>query len=294
MADDARIDVPISLVRALVDSQFPQWSNLPLRPVAQQGWDNKTFRLGDRLKVRLPTAAGYAAQAEKEFHCLPALAHHLPLPIPAPLALGHPGHGFGWPWLVLDWLDGEPLTLVQPRPSQMRLAHDLALFLNALRGADTGNGLPAGPHNFHRGGALAHYDGETRECVDALGGRIDGARALTVWEEALSSHWPHPPVWVHGDIAVGNLLVSEGRLAGVIDFGSCAVGDPACDLVIAWTWFEEDAGAAFRSAMGLDENSWARARGWALWKALLVEARGGAAHASEVPPFEVIERVTRA
>jgi len=263
--------VDASLARRLVDRQFPQWASLPLVPVPVQGWDNRTFRLGDALNVRLPSAPSYAAQVDKEQRWLPLLAPHLPLPIPVPVARGAPGLGYPHPGSVLHWIPGEPAsagTIGAPAT----FAVDLAAFLVALRGVDATAGPAAGAHNFFRGGPLEVYADETLRAVDTLGGAVPRDAALAVWEAAMATTWHTDPVWVHGDVAAGNLLVRDGRLAAVIDFGSSGVGDPACDTVIAWTLLCGASRAAYRAALRLDDATWARGRGWALWKALITLA----------------------
>ena len=271
---DSRFDpetIDAALVRRLVAAQFPQWAALTVRPVAHGGWDNRTFHLGEEMTVRLPSAARYVAQVEKEQLWLPRLAAGLPLPIPAPLGMGAPDENYPWPWSVYGWIEGETAT-VAPIFDRRRFAADLAGFLDALHRVDTTGGPEAGPHSFFRGGPLATYDAETRRAIAALDGRIDANAATEVWEAALNATWRGPPVWVHGDVAAGNLLVRDGRLSAAIDFGCCAVGDPACDLAIAWTFLEGDAREAFRGALPLDGATWARGRGWTLWKALIVLA----------------------
>lgn len=264
-----RIDT--ALVAWLVASQFPRWAHLPVRAVELDGWDNRTFRLGDDMLVRLPSAAGYAAQVAKEQRWLPVLAPRLPLPIPVPLAAGEPDGPYPWPWSVYRWLDGEPAetaTVADP----VAFGTALGGFLTALRAVDTAGGPAAGEHNFHRGGPLRVYDGQTREAVAALDGHLDPVPVLRLWDVALASRWAGPPVWVHGDVSAANLLVRDGRLGAVIDFGCSGVGDPACDTVIAWTMLAGAARRAFREAVGLDDDTWARGRGWALWKALITVA----------------------
>jgi aminoglycoside phosphotransferase (APT) family kinase protein len=145
----------------------------------------------------------------------------------------------------------------------------LAGFLTALQQADASGGPPPGEHNFYRGGRLAVYDQETRDAIRALRGEIDSDAATYVWEAALAAHWDGQPVWVHGDVAPSNLLVLDGRLSAIIDFGCSAVGDPACDLTVTWTFFVGDSRRALHAGMPLDDGTWARARGWALWKALM-------------------------
>jgi aminoglycoside phosphotransferase (APT) family kinase protein len=266
-----RDDINADLVRRLVAAQFPQWADLPIEPVRFGGWDNRTFHLGEEMSVRLPSAQGYAAQVEKEHRWLPGLAPHLPLPIPVPLAMGVPSEDYPWHWSVYRWLDGEVAT-IENIADLPEFAIALAQFLTALYRIDPRGGPPAGPHSFYRGGPLTVYDGETRQAIAVLGEQIDTEAAAAVWQAALGATWHGPPVWVHGDVAVGNLLVKEGRLSAVIDFGCSAVGDPACDLVIAWTLLSGESREAFRAAVPVDGAAWARGRGWALWKALITLA----------------------
>jgi aminoglycoside phosphotransferase (APT) family kinase protein len=263
--------IDAALARRLVGSQFPHWADLPVEPVAAGGWDNRTFRMGRDMAVRLPSAAPYAAQVEKEHRWLPILAPALPLPIPVPLAIGEPAHGYPWRWSIYRWLPGQAATLARIADLPA-FATALAEFLAALQGIDAADGPPAGPHSFWRGGPLAIYDAETRRAIVALGERIDSRAVTAVWDAALAAAWSGAPVWVHGDVAAGNLLVKDGHLTAVIDFGCSGVGDPACDLAIAWTLFEDESRQAFRSALPLDASAWARGRGWALWKALIVLA----------------------
>ena len=265
------VEINVSLVRRLVTAQFPRWADLPIRAVEFDGWDNRTFRLGETMSVRLPSAEWYAAQVEKEHRWLPRLAPLLPLPIPVPLAMGVPAEGYPWNWSIYRWLDGEPATLA-PIADLPQFATTLAHFLTALQRIDPTGGPPPGPHNFYRGGPLMVYDGETRNAIAALDGQIDTAAVTAVWEAALNATWHGPPVWVHGDVAAGNLLVTEGRLSAVIDFGTSGVGDPACDVVIAWTFLSGASREAFRAGLPLDDATWARGRGWALWKALITLA----------------------
>lgn len=252
------------LVRALIRAQFPQWGEEPVRAVVPGGWCHRTYRIGETRLARLPRALHYAPQPPKEQRWLPVLGPRLPLAVPEVLGAGEPGLGYPWCWSVLGWIDGEAPTAVDER-----FAHDLAGFLRALWRIDPTGGPRPGLHNFFRGGALATYDGETRDAIDELGDRVDGPGALAVWEAGLAVPPSGPPVWVHGDVAAGNLLVRDGRLRAVLDFGNLAVGDPACDLTIAWTLLDGPVRLAFRDTLALDDDIWARARGWALWKALI-------------------------
>jgi aminoglycoside phosphotransferase (APT) family kinase protein len=221
------------------------------------------------MLVRLPSGEQYAEQVAKEQRWLPYLASALPLDIPTPVALGRPAEGYPWNWSVYRWLAGEAASS-EPVSNLSEFASSLGCFLCALQRIDATGGPVPGPHNFHRGAALGIYDRQTRQAVSALEGRVDGDAAIAVWEAALANAWQRPPVWVHGDVSPGNLLVRAGRLSTVIDFGQLGVGDPACDMAIAWTFFEGKSRQAFRKALPLDAETWARGRRCALWKALIV------------------------
>jgi aminoglycoside phosphotransferase (APT) family kinase protein len=223
------------------------------------------------MTVRLPSAARYAEQVEKEQRWLPKLAPLLPLPIPVPLAMGVPADCYPWHWSVYRWLEGENAKIARVADLP-QFATALAQFLVALRRIDAADGPPPGSHNFFRGGPPSTYDGESRQAIAALDGKIDAGAVIAVWDAALAATWHDPPVWLHGDVDAGNLLVEGGRLSAVIDFGSAGVGDPACDLSIAWTLFEGKSREAFREVVSVDGSTWARGRGWALWKALITLA----------------------
>ena len=286
-----KFDVDVPLVKRLIAAQFPRWAALPVWPVERDGWDNWTFHLGDRLKVRLPSAVGYSEQAAKEAYWLPKLAPQLPLPVPEPVAIGEPCEDYPCVWSVYEWLDGEPTTR-EAIGDPVQFGRDLAKFLLALQRIDTRDGPPPGQHNYFRGAAMTSvYGAEARRSVSALAAVIDAPAAHAVLDIAEAAPFASPPVWIHGDIAVGNLLLRDGRLSAVIDFGGCAVGDPACDLVISWVFLEGAARETFRLSVGADDAMWARARGWALWKAALALANGSASNSAETPPQRVIEAV---
>lgn len=278
---DGRAGIDAGLVRRLVATQFPQWAGLEVRPVAVEGWDNRTYRLGEVMSVRLPTAAGYVPGIAKEDRWLPTLAPRLSVDVPCVLGTGVPGGGYPFPWSVRAWIPGETARL--ERITDLgRFAAEVADFLRELRACDISGAPAAGEHSAFRGVSPGHYDADARRCLARLDSVVDTAAAAEVWAAALASEWQGLPVWFHGDVAMGNLLVRGGGLAAVIDFGTCGVGDPACDLVLAWTLLPDDVRAVFREAVGLDDDTWARARGWALWKALLgLEA--AAADAAPVP-----------
>jgi aminoglycoside phosphotransferase (APT) family kinase protein len=260
--DEIHIDE--SLVRRLVAAQFPRWADLPIEPVPSAGTDNAIYRLGAEMAVRLPRIHWAVGLVDKEQQWLPKLAPHLPLAIPVPIARGNPAVGFPWPWSVCRWLEGENATV--DRISDLReAATDLARFIAALQRIDPTGGPPAGPQNFFRGVPLADRDPDVRAAIAALGGTLDTDAVTAAWEAALQAPaWDGPPVWIHGDLMSGNLLVVRGRLSAVIDFGCLGVGDPAADLSVAWNLFSGESREAFRAALGVDDATWARGRGWAL------------------------------
>jgi aminoglycoside phosphotransferase (APT) family kinase protein len=263
------LDIDVALVRALLEAQFPQWARLPLAPVRPFGTDNALYRLGDAMVVRLPRRPQEVAPLIKERTWLPRLAPHLPLAIPVPLARGLPGAGYGLEWSIYRWLDGETVT-VAPLANLHRAAIDLAAFITALQRIDPAGG-PEPRSDSSRGVPLARRDAATRAAIAALDAEIDEDLVTATWEEALAAPpWQQPPVWIHGDLDARNLLTRDGRLSAAIDFGCLAVGDPACDVMVAWKLFSAEARATFRAALAVDEATWLRGRGWALSQALLI------------------------
>ena len=262
------VDTDESLVRRLLAAQFPQWANLPIAPVPSAGTDNAIYRLGEEMAVRLPRIHWATGQAEKEHRWLPFLAPHLPLAIPVPLALGAPDEGYPWHWSIAPWLEGENASV--DRIADLReAAADLARFVVALQRVDPSDGPRAGPANFFRGVPLADRDAGVRAAIAAVASRpeidLDTGALIAAWEAALRAPaWHGLPVWIHGDLLPGNLLVAGGRLSAVIDFGCLGVGDPAADLSVAWTLFSGESQEVYRAALGVDDATWARGRGWAL------------------------------
>ncbi|CAM5594145.1 aminoglycoside phosphotransferase family protein [Streptomyces aurantiogriseus] len=274
--DHVLIDTP--LVRRLLAAQFPQWAHLPVAPVPQSGMDNATFRLGDDLSVRLPRYAHWTGQVAREHRWLPHLAPHLPLPVSEPVAQGVPGQGYPYPWSVYRWLEGETAT-TEALADPVRTALDLAGFLTALQTCDAGGGPGPEQSNAFRGVPLGDprdsiaVEARVRPKIEALKGTglVDTDAVTEVWEAALAAPaWQKPPVWIHGDLDAGNLLLRDGRLGAVIDFGTLAVADPAVDLLPAWKFLPAEARGVFREAVGADDATWARGRGWALASSLPV------------------------
>ncbi len=259
----ARPAIDATLARRLVDAQFPQWAALPLDLVDPAGSDHVIHRLGEELSVRLPRHDGAVEQAGKEAEWLPRLAPHLPLAVPEPVAVGEPGFGYPWPWAVSRWLDGEVATAEELGDST-EAALQLAEFLAALQAIAPGD-FPARQAPDHAPDSLSGRDRDTRAAITEVDGVFDAEAMTALWDAALGAPgWDRPAVWFHGDFHTGNLLTVGGRLSAVIDFGELGVGDPACDLTIAFTLLSAESRAAFRAALGVDDATWTRGRGWAL------------------------------
>ena len=257
------VHTDVALVRRLLQTQFPHWANWPIIPIPPTGTDNAIYRLGDDLAVRLPRIDWAIGQIDKEFMWLPRLTPHLPLQIPVPVAKGAPGEGYPWRWGVYRWLNGRTPTPDQ-LPNPVQTAHALANFIRVLQSLDT-DGAPPG----HRGAPLSQRDAVTRRAIAQLPSDIDAEMALAIWETAVRTPiWERDPVWTHSDLLAGNVLMAGGEITAVIDFGGLGVGDPACDLMIAWELFAGKSRDAFREAAGADVATWARGRGHALSQAV--------------------------
>jgi aminoglycoside phosphotransferase (APT) family kinase protein len=266
---DDEIDSDPEVVRALLAAQQPQWAQLPIERVTSTGTDNALYRVGDDVVVRMPLRPGrVAAMLAKEHAWLPVLAPQLPLPIPVPLAAGEPTDFYPHPWSVYPWFPGDDATTA---PLDLaRTARDLAHFIRALQAIDTDGAPEPSAANFGRGVPLAARDDYTRDAIAASEGLIDTRAVTAAWEAALRApEYDRAPVWIHGDIASGNLLVEDDRISAVIDWGGAAIGDPACDVLIAWEMFDAQSRELFRAALDVDEATWARGRGWALSTAIV-------------------------
>jgi aminoglycoside phosphotransferase (APT) family kinase protein len=258
---DTRPLIDKALVRSLVDSQFPRWAELSFALLNPAGSDHVIYRLGEELSVRLPRHTGAIRQARKEAEWLPRLAPHLPLAIPVPVAVGEPDLGYPWPWAVTRWLDGEVAT-VEALGDSTAAAVELAEFLVALQRFDVSAGHTLDDDLGSR--PLADRDRTTRAAID-VEGVFDTAAMTAPWDAALNAPaWDRPPVWFHGDFHTGNLLTNGGRLTAVIDFGGLGIGDPACDLMVAFTLMSARSRAAFRATLDMDDATWLRGRGWAV------------------------------
>ena len=256
----AEVAVDADLVRRLLRAQHPDLADLPVVELAN-GWDNVMFRLGDDLTVRLPRRAQAVDLVRNEQRWLPSLAGRLPLPIPAPVRHGGPGEGYPWPWSICPRMPG---AVAGHRPEGDRLGHarDLGAFLAALHRPAP----PDAPENPVRGGRLDDRDGLTQEHFMAVADVIDAPAAVDAWEHHLGLPvWRGVPLWLHGDLHPANGLVADGAGSAIIDFGDLTAGDPATDLAVAWMCLPAPVRPAFRVAAAVtDDDTWARARGWAL------------------------------
>jgi aminoglycoside phosphotransferase (APT) family kinase protein len=260
---EGEVETDAGLVRRLLASQFPEWAELPVERVPSSGTVNALYRLGDDLVVRLPRMDWGIGAVARELQWLPLLAPRLPIAIPEPLALGRPADGYPHEWGVYRWLEGET-----PRPGALgdahSLARELAAFVRALHGVDAEGDPPTG-----RGVPLAEFDESVRDALGALEGVIDTEAARDAWDESLATPPAAATVWTHGDLMPANLLMRDGTLTAVIDWGGMGLGDPACDLAVGWNLFDAGARTTLRSELGVDDDTWTRGRGWALWTGLL-------------------------
>lgn len=255
------VEVSEALVRRLLASQLPELAHLAIEVVEPWGTDNAIWRLGDELSVRLPRIGWASRQPAKEAIWIPHLAPHLaPLELPEPVALGRPMFGYPFAWSVQQWVPGD-MAAPEAMEDPIAFARDLAAFVRRLRGVDVTGAPPA--HN--RARPLAAYDEATRATIESARHLVDADAALAVWEEALAAE-PHtgPPVWVQGDLD-GNCLIRDGRLCGVVDWGSACAGDPAVDVAVAWSpLFTPGSRQVFLDDLGVDDATLARSRGAAV------------------------------
>jgi aminoglycoside phosphotransferase (APT) family kinase protein len=262
---DGEIDIDVDLVGALIAGQFPDLAHLPLRKVASTGTVNAIYRVGDELYARLPRMEEWAGDLDREWHWLPRLASAgLPLQLPEPAAQGMPTNRYPYPWAIYRWIEGEPFADATV-DDESQAATALADFVTQLRRID-----PAGaPRSGRR--PLRELDADTRDAIAAAAGVIDGDAAMAAWESSTDGPaWDGSPVWIHADLLRPNVLVADGRLRAVLDWGGAGVGDPAADVIAAWTLFGPVGRETYRSALSVDEATWIRARGFALHQAVAI------------------------
>jgi aminoglycoside phosphotransferase (APT) family kinase protein len=258
------LDIDVDLVARLVAKQFPAWADLSLTPIPP-GTVNAMFRLGGEKVVRLPRVHWWAADLDRELEILPRLNGHTSLRVPEPLGRGTPTSEFPFNWAIYGWIPGHPWS-EETVVDRAQAAHHLADFVSGLRNLDA-SGAPVS----RRGESFRTQDLKTRDAIAALGGAVDGVSLTRLWVQALPlPDWSGEPVWVHGDLMPTNILADDAHLTGVIDFGLSGVGDPAIDMLPAWSVFERAERVIFRETLGPDEATWQRGRAWALSLALQI------------------------
>jgi len=261
---DGEVDIDVHLVRRLVAQQFPQWADLPIVAIQSTGTVNAIYRIGDRLCARLPRVPAWAEGLEREWTWLPKLVPHLSLQIPQPVGMGQPTPAYPLPWVIYAWIDGQPYADDRVDDEQQAAA-DLAQFVRELRRINPGGAPRAGRQ------PLRQLDAMTRAAIEAGRGVIDRVAATRAWVRALEAPiWAGRSVWIHADLLRPNLLVHEGRLSAVLDFGGAGVGDPAADVIAAWSVFGHAGRAVFRDTLGVEYGTWEVARGFALHQAALI------------------------
>jgi aminoglycoside phosphotransferase (APT) family kinase protein len=276
------IPIDAEMVRGLVGRAMPAFAGAPVRRLASSGSTNALFRLGEELLVRLPRQPGGSTTISKEATWLPVLAPLLPVSVPDVVAVFEPDRDYPERWSVVRWIDGAHPEVVDPDTSvdsrREGLAKDLAAVLDALRQAEVPTEAVNDPHlRSYRGEPLATMDQATRENIERCRSLEDFAFDLDAAEQIWAEGMKLPgtadrttPRWYHGDLAAENLLVRDGTLTAVLDFGGLSVGDPTVDLVVAWEVLDPPAREVFRRQVGVDDATWLRGRAWALSISLMI------------------------
>lgn len=266
---DDELTVPPETVRALIADQFPEWRDHSVRRVGAHGTVNAIYRIGDGLAARFPLRAGDADETRTWLAAEAAATRELlgrtRFRTPEPVALGEPGHGYPLPWSVQTWVPGVVATDDDPGDS-VPFARDLAEFVAGVRGIDTAGRTFRGTG---RGGDLRAHDEWLETCFRRSEGLLDVPELRRLWAELRDlPRDGRPDVMNHGDLIPGNVLVADGRLAGVLDAGGLGPADPALDLVAAWHLLEAVPRQAFRAALGCDDLDWERGRAWAFQQSM--------------------------
>ncbi len=260
--------ITLNLAKKLIATQFPEYFHLNVTEVEAQGHDNRIYRIGDDMLIRMPTTEVYALKVPIEQALLPKLAKQLSIAISETVKMGLPSDDYPYPFSIYKWLNGESANhLTLSEKALAHIASALANFLTELQAISNLKGPSPGQHNWWRGDHISVYDKGAKEQIANLRDIINAEHALDLWEKACATKWENTAVWIHGDFASGNILIKDNKLSGIIDFGGTALGDPACDLVIAWTFLKGNSRKIFQDAMALDDDTWLRAKAWALWKA---------------------------
>lgn len=282
MMHAGEVHADTAVVQRLLAEQFPALKGLPIRQVQSTGTVNAIYRIGDALYARLPRLAAWASSLRHEGRWLSWLAERLSIAIPEPVSHGAPSREYPLPWAIYRWIEGDPFS-DDNIDDEAQAARDLAQFVLELRRLDP-SGVPAAGRK-----PLRQLDIETRRAIEAARTAIDADGAVSAWEGALdAAAWNGDGVWIHADLLRPNLLVRSGRISAIIDFGSAGVGDPAADVIAAWSVFGPRGRSVFRSVLNVDDDTWRRARGFALHQAVCIIPYYGETN----PDFSALARRT--
>lgn len=264
----SKMIISVEMAISLIKEQFPQYADLAIMPVKHGGWDNATFHLGSEMLIRIPRGSSYALKVTKEQKILHRLRGCLSLEIPKPIHIGHSSSFYPWSWSIYKYLDGNGANAIKIFNKDLDdVAFSLGRFLNELHDIDVVDMPLPGLHNYWRGEHIGVYENGALSYFNMLRHFFDRDKLLSIWKRAAITKWQKPPLCIHGDLTSANILMKDGKLSAVIDFGGFAKGDPACDLTIAWTFFKDTSREIFRKRVGLDDDTWLRAKAWTLWKA---------------------------
>ncbi len=281
-------------VEAIIDSisiDYPQFKDLKISEVNPQGHDHISYRLGHIYVLRFPSSIEYAQQVIKEVEILPKINTKLSIEIPRPLLLFKPNDLFPYHFSIMKWVDGEVYS--KDNIDSFDLVDQLSKVLVELRQCPSFEKWLCGPHNFYRGAHIAVYEDETRTALVNIENEVDRQLLENRINIAIKTEWKDKPVFIHGDISANNIIIENNKLVGLIDFGSCGIGDPACDYAIAWTNFNYNERKHFKNLINIDEDTWLRASVWALWKALIQINLPAFKEISEFTIQQILEDIKR-
>ncbi len=285
------MNINIEAILESLSINYPQFKNLSIKEVSLQGHDHISYRLGHIYVMRFPSDEAYSTQVIKEAEILPKIAPKLSIEIPRPILLLKPNDLFPYHFSIMRWVDGDVYD--KKDIDNFDLIDKLATILVELRHLPQFEKWLCGQHNFYRGAHISVYEDETRDALEQLTILEDKELLEERLNQALKTEWKDTPVFIHGDIAPNNLLIENRKLVGLIDFGNCGMGDPACDYAIAWTTFNYNERKHFRNLLNVDEGTWLRASVWALWKALIQMNDPNFIESSQYTINQILEDIKR-
>lgn len=284
------------IAKELIDSQFPQYKELKIEKIASQGHDNTTFQLGANYTISFPNKDMYQESIQSVYDFLPKIQEYLSIKIPIKMHIGNPSTLFSYRWSIQRYIEGQSSNLILESIDLNQFATELAKILKEfknIKNLDRENKLRPSPKNFFRGGDLIIYKSDIEQSLSILKDeQIDKVWINKIWKHAISVPWKGENLFVHGDIAQGNIIFNDNKLEGIIDFGTMACGDPACDLMMAWNTFTGESRAIFKKIVDYDNDTWIRGMAWTLWKGLLEISQTSKSNANDWKnPQKVIEEI---